>query len=63
MEILLKRIWNTNNLTLNTTPKWKDMRILYIPINLDDMRNIAYILKFIRNQEIKVIKTNYETQG
>ena len=63
METLLKRIWNTNNLTLNTMPKWKDMRILYIPINLDDMRNIAYILKFIRNQEIKVIKTNYETQG
>jgi len=63
MEILLKRIWNTNNLTLNTTPKWKDMRLSYIPINLDNMRNIAYILKFIRNQEIKVIKTNYETQG
>ena len=63
MEALLKRIWNTDNLTLNTAPKWKDMRISYIPINLDDMRNIAYILKFIRNQEIKVIKTNYETQG
>jgi len=45
METLLKRIWNTNNLTLNTTPKWKDMRISYIPINLDDKRSIANIPK------------------
>ena len=45
METLLKRIWNTNNLALNTSPKWKDMRISYIPINLGDMRSIAYIPK------------------
>ena len=47
METLLKRIWNTNNLTLNTMPKWKNMRISYIPINLDDMRSIVNIPKYL----------------
>jgi len=45
METLLKRIWDTNNLTSNIMPKWKDMRISYIPINLDDIRSNADISK------------------
>jgi len=43
MEIFLKRIWDTNNLTSDTMLKWKDMQISYIPINLEDMRSIADI--------------------
>lgn len=45
MEIFLKRTWDTNNLTADTMLKWKDMRISYIPINLEDMRSIADIPK------------------
>jgi len=45
MKIFLELIWNINNLTSDTMLKWKDMRISYIPINLDDMRSIADIPK------------------
>ena len=40
-------------LNFDTTPKWKDMRISYIPINLDDMRNIAYMPKLGAIQWLK----------
>ena len=43
MEMCLKLIWNINNLTSGTMLKWKDMRISYIPISLDDMRSKARI--------------------
>jgi len=56
MEIFLKRIWNTNNLTSDTMLKWKDMRISYIPINLEDMRSMADIKKLSAMQEQEILR-------
>jgi len=54
MEIFLKLIWDINNLTSDIMLKWKDMRILYIPINLDNMRSIADIPKLTEMQFSKI---------
>ena len=63
MKALLKRIWNTKNLTLNTTSKWKDMQNSSILINLDDKRSIANILMLSEMPDAPRLEIEGENNG